>query len=594
VAGAFWYWRDLARRAPLHSKRPWLRAETSDGIVPALILARGCFMKRKIAAIFAADIAGYSRLVAEDEEETLRRLASYRLVTDDFIARGGGRIFNTAGDAVLAEFPSAVEAVRCAIDIQESLRTRNMAYPPSRQMAFRIGITIGDVVERDGDLLGDGVNIAARLEGLAEVGGICISRAVHEQVANKLSVQFADIGAQEVKNIPTPVHAYLVAMRREDGTYATPQVKKPAKAQGSAQPNWMWPVAVTVVSLAAIGVGGFLYSTKLETSASRVAAPSSVASPTPAPSAVASASPTPAPAVSAPPVAAPAAMAAAAAPPPMVVSTEKFAASSIPFIGDKARATLAADYAPAGDFKAFSLNVGGFSAFVTGQPSEEAAKTAAVEQCQKRAETAQSPRKCELYAVGDTVVYAHGKPPLPPLPWIRHDPATEQPFVARSVPLTREAGKTRLENVYATARINKAIAIGPNNTYFFSIAIEAIEEAVRRTLESCGGIAGVPCMIVALNDNFVVPIPTSLKVTGFFKASGNTMISADARDALAHRLAEAQSGWNAVAVGAAGRPGLGLKAATEQAAVDGALADCVKRDSNCRIIAIGPFSVGPN
>ena len=168
-------------------------------------------MKRKIAAIFAADIAGYSRLVAEDEEETLRRLASYREVIDDFIAKAGGRIFNTAGDAVLAEFPSAVDAVRCAIDIQESLRTRNMAYPPSRQMSFRIGITIGDVVERNGDLLGDGVNIAARLEGLAEVGGICVSRAVHEQVANKLSVQFADIGAQEVKNIPTPVHAYMVA-----------------------------------------------------------------------------------------------------------------------------------------------------------------------------------------------------------------------------------------------------------------------------------------------------------------------------------------------------------------------------------------------
>src|SRR5579862_5520859 len=104
-------------------------------------------MKRKIAAIFAADIAGYSRLVAEDEEETLRRLASYRQVTDDFIARYGGRIFNTAGDAVPATFPSAVEAVRCAIDIQESLRTRNLAYPPSRQMSVRIGITTGDVVE---------------------------------------------------------------------------------------------------------------------------------------------------------------------------------------------------------------------------------------------------------------------------------------------------------------------------------------------------------------------------------------------------------------------------------------------------------------
>ena len=114
-------------------------------------------------------------------------------------------------------------------------------------MSFRIGITIGDVVERDGDLLGDGVNIAARLEGLAEVGGICVSRAVHEQVANKLSVQFADIGAQEVKNIPTPVHAYMVAMRREDGTYSTPQVKKkPAPRRnrtGCGRPRSRWSVS---------------------------------------------------------------------------------------------------------------------------------------------------------------------------------------------------------------------------------------------------------------------------------------------------------------------------------------------------------------
>src|ERR1700745_176828 len=225
-------------------------------------------MKRKIAAIFAADIAGYSRLVAEDEEESLRRLASYRSVVDDFIAKAGGRIFNTAGDAVLAEFPSAVDAVRCAIDIQESLRTRNMAYPPSRQMSFRIGITIGDVVERDGDLLGDGVNIAARLEGLADVGGIGVSRAVHEQVANKLSVQFADIGEQEVKNIPTPVHAYMVAMRREDGSYTTPRMKKKPKAPGS-RPAWLWPVAVMVIAVTAIGVSGFLKFTRMELASER-------------------------------------------------------------------------------------------------------------------------------------------------------------------------------------------------------------------------------------------------------------------------------------------------------------------------------------
>jgi class 3 adenylate cyclase len=551
-------------------------------------------MKRKIAAIFAADIAGYSRLVAEDEEETLRRLASYRQVTDDFIAKGGGRIFNTAGDAVLAEFPSAVEAVRCAIDIQESLRTRNMAYPPSRQMSFRIGITIGDVVERDGDLLGDGVNIAARLEGLAEVGGICISRAVHEQVANKLSVQFADIGAQEVKNIPTPVHAYMVAMRREDGSYATPQVKKPAKVSGT--PNWMWPLAATVVSLAAIGVGGFLYFTKLEMAPGSKEPVAAKSQPMPSPTATAAAAPpAPPPAPSfAPPGAAPALSPRPPAPPQVVASNEKFAAANVPFVSERSRAALASEYAPAGDFKTLAVNLGGFYAFVVGQPSEEAAKAAAVEQCQKRADSASSPRKCELYAVGNTVVYRPGKPPMPPLPWVTRDPSIEKPFAPKDVPLTRDAGRARLESMYAPARKTKALAIGPGGQYFITLGVENPEEATRRSLESCGAIAGVPCMIVALDDNFVVPVPTTMKVAGFFKAAGNSVIAADARDDVTRKLADASSGWNAIAVGAAGRPGLGLKAANEQAAVNQALANCVKSDSDCHVIAIGPFSVGPN
>lgn len=168
-------------------------------------------MKRKIAAILASDVAGYSRLVAEDEEGTLARLEAYRTVFYEFVQKAGGRVFNTAGDAILAEFPSAVEATRCAIDIQESIRTRNMGYLPSKQMLFRIGITIGDVVEREGgDLLGDGVNIAARLEGLAEPGGICVSRNIYEQVANKLSVPFHDIGENEVKNMPQKVHAFRI------------------------------------------------------------------------------------------------------------------------------------------------------------------------------------------------------------------------------------------------------------------------------------------------------------------------------------------------------------------------------------------------
>jgi class 3 adenylate cyclase len=534
-------------------------------------------MKRKIAAIFAADIAGYSRLVAEDEEETLRRLASYRQVTDDFIARYGGRIFNTAGDAVLAEFPSAVEAVRCAIDIQESLRTRNMAYPASRQMSFRIGITIGDVVERDGDLLGDGVNIAARLEGLAEVGGICISRAVHEQVANKLSVQFADIGAQEVKNIPTPVHAYMVAMRREDGTYATPQIKKPLPPPPAAAPNWMWPLAVTVVCLVAIGVGGFLYFTKLElrnqlreAAAAIKLAPRTSAS-------------TPAPAIAA----------TTAAQPPSISPGERFAAGAMPFVTDKTRTTWAAEYAEGSDHKALALNINGIIAAVTGQSSDETAKSMAMEECQTKADAVQSPRKCEIYAVGNTVVYPHGRPPLPPLPWLRHDPSTEKPFAVKDMPFVRDPGKARLENIYVPGRKSKSIALGPGGQYIFYVGGETIEESARRTLESCGVLAGAACIIVAVDDNFVVPLPATAKVTAFFRAD-KTSIAADARDDVTRKLAEALSGWSAVAVGAAGHPGLALRATSEQNAVTNALGNCAKLDSDCRVIAIGPFAVGPN
>lgn len=170
-------------------------------------------MKRTIAAILAADVAGYSRLIAEDEEDTLRRFAEYSAIYREEVARLGGRVFNTAGDAILAEFPSAVEALRTAIAIQERLRARNAEYPAARRVQFRMGLTIGDVVETDtGDMLGDGVNVAARLEGIAEPGGICVSRSVNEAIAARVSVGFRDIGPQRLKNIPRPVHAFRVIL----------------------------------------------------------------------------------------------------------------------------------------------------------------------------------------------------------------------------------------------------------------------------------------------------------------------------------------------------------------------------------------------
>jgi adenylate cyclase len=162
------------------------------------------------------------------------------------------------------------------------------------------------------------------------------------------------------------------------------------------------------------------------------------------------------------------------------------------------------------------------------------------------------------------------------------------------MPLVRDAGKARLETYYGPARKTKSIAMGPGGQFFYNIGIEAVEDSARRNLESCGALAGVPCIIVALDDTFVVPVPTTLKVTGFFRAVVSSSIAAEARDEVARKLAEAPSGWNAVAVGVSGRAGLALKAANEQNAVNDALADCLKRDRDCHVIAIGPFSVGPN
>ena len=257
-------------------------------------------MRRKIAAILVAHIADYGRLVADDEEETLRRMASCRTTIDDFIAIAGGRIFNTAGDALLAEFPSAVEAVRCAIDIQESLRTRNLAYPASRQMSYRIGIGIGDVVERESDLLGDGVNIAARLEGLAEVGGICISRAVYEQVTGKLSARFIDIGARKVKNIPAPVHAYVVATWEDGRLHGAPRATAtPAGAKSASR--WLSVALIGVIALCTAASAFFLATQKPDGKASSSpTAAAALPSTTPPPTSSSAATSSPPPATSAP------------------------------------------------------------------------------------------------------------------------------------------------------------------------------------------------------------------------------------------------------------------------------------------------------
>jgi adenylate cyclase len=184
-------------------------------------------VERKLTAILSADVQGYSRLMGEDEVGTLRTLTACREVTDSFIQQHRGRIVGTAGDSVLAEFASVVDAVQCAVEIQGELKARNSELPSHRRMQFRIGINLGDVIVQGEQIYGDGVNIAARLESLADGGGICISGTVHEHIKNKLLLEYEDLGEQTVKNIAEPVRVWRIKMEPEEARSPRSEVRSP-------------------------------------------------------------------------------------------------------------------------------------------------------------------------------------------------------------------------------------------------------------------------------------------------------------------------------------------------------------------------------
>jgi adenylate cyclase len=169
-------------------------------------------MERKLAAILCADVAGYSRLMRLNESATLATLTAHRTIIDSLIEQHRGRFVNSAGDSVLAEFASVVNAVECAVEIQNALQAENAKIPDDRRMEFRIGVNLGDVMVEGEQIYGDGVNVAARLESLADPGGICISAKVHDEIATKLELNYQDLGAQRVKNIPEPVRVWRIIL----------------------------------------------------------------------------------------------------------------------------------------------------------------------------------------------------------------------------------------------------------------------------------------------------------------------------------------------------------------------------------------------
>ena len=203
-------------------------------------------VKRKLSAILSADVVGYSRLMEEDEVSTVRTLEAYRKVMSDLIEQFRGRVVDSPGDNLLSEFSSVVDAVQCAVEIHEVIRAKNEELPEDRRMLFRIGVNLGDVIEEGERIYGDGVNIAARLEDLAEAGGICISGSAHEQIKNKLALGYKYIGEHTVKNIAEPLKVYRVPVGPKAATSKKGDEKK------TRLKNWQWTAlgaagAVTVI-----------------------------------------------------------------------------------------------------------------------------------------------------------------------------------------------------------------------------------------------------------------------------------------------------------------------------------------------------------
>jgi TolB-like protein/class 3 adenylate cyclase/Flp pilus assembly protein TadD len=203
-------------------------------------------VKRKLTAIFSADVEGYSRLMGEDEESTVRTLTAYREIMSSLIQQYRGRVVDSPGDNLLAEFSSVVDAVQCGVEIQQVLKARNAGLPESRRMEFRIGVNLGDVIEEGERIYGDGVNIAARVEGLAEKGSICISGSAYEQIKNKLALGYEYLGEHQVKNIVEPVRVYKAQIE--------PVAKKKGRKAGLR--GWQW-AAVAAVAILVLGVAAF-------------------------------------------------------------------------------------------------------------------------------------------------------------------------------------------------------------------------------------------------------------------------------------------------------------------------------------------------
>lgn len=511
---------------------------------------------RRLTTIMAIDVIGFSTLAARNEEHALRLLAARLSLAETYIKQHRGRVFKMTGDGLLAEFASPVEAVRTAVEIQEAMRTTNALASAEDRLSLRIGANLGDVVESGDDLMGDAVNVAVRLESIAPAGGICVSAAIYEQIVGKLTLGAEDMGEQQVKNIPRPIHAYRLTAEG-----ASP-VPRPQPA------GWKAPrislLAGAVVVIAAAGLAGAWLLRE-----------------PPAPQATADKT-------APPPVVAAAAPAAPAPPPPRT-----FVTTEVPFLGDRARRELDA-YAAAEGAKALAISIRGNFSFASRRIDEPTARKIALDQCngivQKFTPVPRDNERCTIYAVGDKVVWSFRPPPLPPAPYVPNTrPLPPIPVTPAAVPLLAEGA--RIER-YLNADRNRAFAIGRNKTDSWASG-DSDAEAIRRALQSCGHLSGRPCFIYALGDQVLVRVPQKFRPADVFTPQDLPDLTPAQREAVERYLVA--DDWRAIAVARNGRIGIASGSASEDAAVETALRECARAGgTECAVSAVGPFLVTRN
>jgi class 3 adenylate cyclase len=486
-------------------------------------------MRRRLTVILASDIAGYSRLVAEDEEDTVYRFRRAASVFADLVTQHQGRVFNTAGDAILAEFDSAVDATRCAIDFQDANNAQNSAAAEGRRLLFRIGIAIGDVLVADnGDLLGDAVNIAARLEGIAEPGGICISEDIRIHVLNKIRLNLIDLGEQNLRNIPRTIRAFKLL----------PNTQAPPAPQARQRPALAlrWPgarmasaLALAVIMLA-IAVGYFRLF------------PNGVSS-NPA------------------------------------EATRLFDPAGVPMVSDRVRGNLA-NFNQLPDFKAIAISHIGWG-IASGAPDLASAEREAIDRCKQRDQRG----GCRIYALGTKVVL----PQLSlPLAADLHVVPLNIPLAPADVSGIKGMPSPAGLDAFLKAKDHKALAV---SGFGFSSMTDRPEqeEAIRLAVERCSDFSHAACLLVSVDGFLTVRIPQSHRaVRPYTLASDPEMTEADKQQIGA---IYAGKDWRALARGGSKRWYAVSDTESEAAAVDRALKTCRAAESECSLHAVGNFRV---